>query len=72
MLHQNQTIMSRAEQFLQLQAKVNQEIYTLGKATSASVNALETLGDDLTPEEIEEVCGRYRAEHLYQQGIRHY
>lgn len=64
--------MNKAEQFLQLQAKVNQEIDTLGQATSASVNELETLGDDLTPQEIEEVCERYRAEQLYQQGIRHY
>lgn len=64
--------MSKAKQFLQLQAKVNQEIDTLGQATEKSVKELEELGDNLTPKEVEEVCEMARVERLYEQGLNTY
>jgi len=63
--------MSRAKQFIELQAKVNKEIDTLGQATTTSVNELEWLGDSLTPEEINEVCEQERAFSLYERGLSH-
>jgi hypothetical protein len=47
--------MSKAQQFLDLQAKVNQEIDELGQATNESANQLESLSNELTDQEIDEV-----------------
>lgn len=52
--------MTKAERFLALQDKVNNEIDELGQATTESVNELEALGDSLTIEEIDEVCKIYQ------------
>jgi ClpP class serine protease len=64
--------MSKAQVFLDLQAKVNQEIDELGQATNESANQLESLSNELTDEEIDEVCEKARAQSMYEQGLRHY
>jgi hypothetical protein len=64
--------MNKAEQFLQLQTEVNQQIDEQGQASEQLANQLEALGDSLNEKEIEEVCERARAERLYEQGLRHY
>lgn len=64
--------MSKAQVFLDLQAKVNQEIDELGQATDDSVNQLDSLSNELTDQEIDEVCEKARAQSMYEQGLRHY
>ena len=64
--------MSKAQVFLDLQAKVNQEIDELGQATNESANQLESLSNELTDQEIDEVCEKARAQSMYEQGLRHY
>lgn len=52
--------MSNVQRFLALQAEVNSQIDAHGSADSETVSALEVLGDSLSPEEVEEVCSKYR------------
>lgn len=47
--------MNKAQQFLDLQAKVNQEIDELGQATDESINELEAFSDKLDDEDMYEV-----------------
>ena len=68
----NSNNMNKAEQFLQLQAQVNQEIDEKGQASEQLADQLEALENELNEQEIEEVCERARAERLYEQGLRHY
>lgn len=68
----NQYKMNKAEQFLQLQAEVNEQIDEQGQASEQLADQLEALGNELNEQEIEEVCERARAERLYEQGLRHY
>ena len=52
--------MSKAKLFLKLQNKVNSEIEQFGIATIESADALDKLGNELTADEIDEVCELYR------------
>ena len=46
----------RAKQFIELQAKINDQIDTVGKADIQLAGELEILGDMLTNDEINQVC----------------
>ena len=46
--------MTNAERFIQLQDKANQEIDTLGQTTEETFNALDTLSNTLTHDEIDD------------------
>jgi translation initiation factor 2B subunit (eIF-2B alpha/beta/delta family) len=52
--------MSRAQQFIQLQQKANQEIDEQGQTSIETFTELETLADSLTLAEIEEVLTHIR------------
>ena len=51
--------MTNVEKFIHLQNKANEEIETLGQATTETVVELDKVGDSLTNDEITEVIHIY-------------
>jgi len=51
----------RAKQFIELQTKINEQIDTVGEADIQLAGELEILGDSLTNDEINQVCGWFES-----------